>query len=208
METLKNAEEIQQADVRSTSFTRLDTMKPVTFQDRYSQVAAIQLNPGAPTDVRSYFATIQNLCLYAWFAYDLYALVVFLTYTLIEMALRKRFPITGRDTRGLHSLLEEAIKQKLIREKAFSHVRQIRQSRAESLRLERQIRKIPRSSVPNNDYSKILLQFLPKLRNSFAHPRGHTIVLPGEALHALRFSAEFVNQLFGPSQQQAGSGQP
>jgi hypothetical protein len=197
MERLKELGKIQQPDVRSTSYVRLDTGRPVAFQDRYMQIAGVQLDPCVPGDVRSYFATIQNLCIYAWFAYDLYALVVFLSYTLIEMALRMRLPITPSDRRGLHNHLEEAIKRKLLHEKAFSHVRLIRQVRADSLKSERQIRKFPRSSVPKNDYLKILLQSLPKLRNSFAHPRGHTILLPGEALRALRFSAEFVNQLFG-----------
>jgi hypothetical protein len=197
MERLKELAEIQQPDVRSTCYVRLDTGQPVTFEDRYKQIATVQLDPRVPADVRSYYATIQNLCVYAWFAYDLYALVVFLSYTLIQMALRTRLPITGTDRRGLHNLLEEAIKRKLIREKAFSHVRHLRQVRADSLRFERQMRRIPRSSVPKNDYTKLLLQSLPKLRNSFAHPRGHTIHMPGEALFALRFSAEFANQLFG-----------
>ncbi|MBZ5671591.1 MAG: hypothetical protein LAO04_17920 [Acidobacteriia bacterium] len=198
METLKRAEDVQQPDARSDSYVRLDTGRPVTFQDRYSAIATVRLNPGAPEDVRSYFATIQNLCVYAWFAYDFYALVVFLSYTLIEMALRLRFAITGKDTRTLQNLLEEAIKRNSIQEKAFSHMRRIRQQRALSLRLERQIRKMPRSSVPKSDYPKVLLQTLPKLRNAFAHPRMHAIYLPGDALFALRFAADFVNQLFSP----------
>jgi hypothetical protein len=197
METLKRAEDVRQPDVRSVCYVRLDTGQPVTFQDRCSQIAAVQLNPGVPEDVRSYLATIQNLCVYAWFAYDFYALVVFLSYTLIEMALRLRFPITGRDRRTLHDLLKEAIKRNLIQEKAFSHMRRIRQQQALGLRLEREIRKVPRSSVPKSNYPEILLETLPKLRNAFAHPRGHAIHLPGDALFALRFAAEFINQLFG-----------
>jgi hypothetical protein len=38
-----------------------------------------------------------------------------------------------------------------------------------------------------------------KLRNAFAHPRGHAIHMPGEALFALRFSVEFINQLYAAS---------
>jgi hypothetical protein len=197
METLKRAEEIQQPDARSACYVRLDTGEPVTLQDRYSQIAAIRLNPGVPEDVRSYFATIQNLSVYAWFAYDFYAVAVFLSFTLIEMALRLRLPIPGKDNRTLHALLEEAIKRNLIREKAFSHIRRMRQQQAWSLRLERQLVKIPKSSIPKSDYAKVLLQTLPKLRNAFAHPRGHAIHLPADALFALQFGAEFVNQLFG-----------
>jgi len=197
METLKRAEDVHQPDARSLSWARLDRPDNVAFQDRYSEVAALQLNPGAPAAVRSYFATIQNVCVYAWFAYDFYALVVFLSYTLIEMALRIRLPITGKDRRGLRDLLEDAIERKLIREKAFSHVRRSRQVRADTLRFIRQLETIHRTSVPKHNYSKVLLQTLPRLRNAFAHPRGHAIRLPQEALSALRLSAEFVNQLFG-----------
>jgi hypothetical protein len=199
METLKSVDDVQQPDTRSLCWAHLHTGDPVTFQDRYAQVAAIQLSPGAPADVRSYFATIQNLYVYAWYAYDFYALVVFLSYTLIEMALRLRLPVTGKDNRTLRNLLEEAVNRNLIHEKAFSHARRIRQQRALSLRLQRQFEKIPRSSVPRSDYRRALVETLPKLRNAFAHPRGHAIHLPGDALFALHFSAELTNQLFGAS---------
>ncbi|MFQ5817533.1 MAG: hypothetical protein ACE5H2_06205, partial [Terriglobia bacterium] len=158
--------------------------------------SAIQLNSNVPEDVRSYFATIQNLWVYAWFAYDLYAVVDFLSFTAIEMALRKRLPTTGKDKRMLRTLLQEAIRQNLIKEKGFSHVRRMRQVQAQSLRIYRQINKIHKSSVPKSDYRKILLETLPSLRNMFAHPRGHTIQMPGQALFQLRLAAEFINQLF------------
>jgi hypothetical protein len=54
METLKKGEEVQQPDVRSVCYVRLDTGQPVTFLDRYSQIAAVQLNP------TSYFKTLYN----------------------------------------------------------------------------------------------------------------------------------------------------
>lgn len=193
MEKLKPIEQVNQADERNLYFVRLDTGMPVTFEDQYSQIAAISLNPTTPEDVRSYFATIQNLCAYAWFAYDFYAVVDFLSYTLIEMALKARLSIKEGT---LYPLLKKAIKLELIEEKAFSHVRQRRQERAMHLRMMRQIQKIPRSSVPRSDYPKVLLRTLPKLRNALAHPRGHAIQLPGGALFSLRFAAEFINQLF------------
>ncbi len=58
------------------------------------------------------------------------------------------------------------------------------------------VEKISRSSLPKNDYLAILLESLPKLRNSFAHPRGQSILFPHEVIFSLRFEAEFVNQLF------------
>jgi hypothetical protein len=196
METLKRIDEIQKPDERSMCWGFVTTGKSVTIEDRYSEIASIQVNPVAPEHVRSYFVTIQNLCAYAWFSYDFYALVLFLTFTLIEMALKLRLPCKGQDTRTLKPLLQEAFKKNLINEKAFSHIKRIRQERAENLKLLRRLEKLTRSSLPKNDYVSSLLNALPKLRNSFAHPSAQAIHFPHEAIFSLRFAAEFVNQLF------------
>ncbi len=194
METLKRMDEIQRPDERSLCWGFLATSQLVTIEDRSAEIASIQVNSSAPEDVRGYFVTIQNLCVYAWFSYDFYALVVFLTFTLIEMALKFRFPCKGQDRRTLKPLLEEAFKKKLINEKVFSHIKRIRQERAANLRLFR--RTLTRSSLPKNDYLSTLANALPKLRNSFAHPSGQAIHFPHEAIFSLRFAAEFINQLF------------
>ena len=190
METLKRIEDIQKPDERNLMWGSLATGEPVTINDRYVEIASIHVNQTAPEQVRSYFVTIQNVCLYAWFSYDFYALVVFLTFTLIEMALKLRFPRKGRDRRTLQPLLREAIKQKLINEKAFTHIKVIRQQQAENLRTRRRFDNITRSSLPKNDYLAILLKSMPKLRNSFAHP------------HAIHFPPDLSGETF------AGSAQP
>src|SRR5438094_737647 len=87
METLKRIEDIQTPDERNLYWVFLSTGKQVSIEDHYADIASISVNTCAPEDVRSYFVTLQNLCVYAWFSYGLYALVVFLSYTLIEMAL-------------------------------------------------------------------------------------------------------------------------
>jgi len=121
---------------------------------------------------------------------------VFLTFTLIEMALKLGLPRKGPDKRTLKPLLREAIRPKLINEKAFTHMKRIRQQRAENLRLLRGVEKITRSSLPKNDYLAVLLESLPELRNSFARASGQSIHFPHEAIFSLRFAAEFVNELF------------
>jgi hypothetical protein len=189
MEIFKRFDEIQKPDERNLCW-------PVTMEDRYADIASICINPTAPEDVRSYFVTLQNLCVYAWFSYDFYAIVFFLTFTLIEMALKLRLPHTGHRRRTLQPLLQEAIKKKLINERAFIHIKEIRQEKARNLRLLRKLEKLTRSSLPKNDYLAILLKSLPNLRNSFAHPSGQAIHFPHEAIFALQFTAEFINQLF------------
>jgi hypothetical protein len=197
METLKAIGDIQKADERNLYWAFVSTGKQLTIEDRYGEISSIRLNSSAPEDVRSYFATLQNLCVFAWFSYDFYALVFFLTFTLIEMALKLRLPHKGRDRRTLRPLLQEAIKQKLIDEKMFTHIKVIRRQRAEDLRLLRGIEKITRANLPKkNAYLEVLLKSLPKLRNSFAHPGAQAIHFPHEAIFSLRFTAEFINQLF------------
>ena len=61
------------------------------FDKLYNDVASIRLHSAVPEKVQSYFASIQNLCLYGWYVYSFYALTEFLTYTCIEMALREKF---------------------------------------------------------------------------------------------------------------------
>jgi hypothetical protein len=199
MENLKPLSEVLQPDTRNSLFVGLDTGEPRKIDEHHAAIAAVVLEPQVPEDVRSYFATIQNVCLYAWFAYDLYAVVHFLCLTATEMALRKKLPYTGsgRDSRSLQNLIDEAVGKNLIREKAFSHVRMMRENLAHDLRLYRAMGRSS-TSMPKSDYAAVLRRAIPSLRNSFAHPRGHSILMPGEALFQLRFTSEFINHLFAP----------
>lgn len=78
METFKQLAEVVQPDPRNSFFVRIDTGKPLNLAEHYAAIADISFNPNVPEEIRSYFATIQNVCLYAWFAYDFYAVVDFL----------------------------------------------------------------------------------------------------------------------------------
>jgi hypothetical protein len=201
METLKPVFEVLNPDLRNSAFVRLDTLQPITVDEHHAEIAAVKLEAQVPEDVRSYFATVQNVCLYAWFAYDLYAVVDFLCLTTVEMALRHRFPYrgTGKDRRGLRNLMDEAVGNNLIREKAFSHVRIMRDNLASDIRLRRATSgRFPRSAMPKSNYAAVLRDTMPWLRNHFAHAKAHLILTPGAALSQLRLTSEFINQLFLP----------
>ena len=201
MEKLKHFAEVLQSDTRNFAFVRMDTLKPSTMEEHYAEIEAAALSSKVPEDIRSYFATIQNVCLYGWFAYDLYTVVDFLCLTAIEMALRNKIPYlgTGKDKRGLQNLMDEAVSQRLIREKAFAHVREMRQSLAHDIKIQRaRGREFPRSAMPNSSYAAVLRDYIPWLRNHHAHPRMHTILFPGAAMAALRLTSELINSLFGP----------
>jgi hypothetical protein len=189
MENLKALSEINNPDQRNLMFVRMDTGEPLSMEEHHAGIASVVLDPRVPEEVRSYFATVQNICLYAWFAYDLYAVVEFLCCTAIEMALRARFPVQGRDRRSLSALFKEAMRKKLIREKGFGQIREMRVAAAQRLRIERRIMK-QSSSWPRNsgrrkatdDYASVLSKAIPWVRNTFAHPRRHTIV--GSSWHS------------------------
>jgi hypothetical protein len=201
METLKPLPEVLTPDPRNSLFVLLETLEPITIDEHHAEIAAAKLESQVPEDVRSYFATIQNVCLYAWFAYDLYTVVDFLCYTAVEMALRKRLPYTGtgQDNRSLQNLMDQAVSKKLIREKAFSNVRVMRQNLARDIRFRRATGgKFPRSAMPKSNYAGVLQGTLPRLRNRFAHPRNHTILFPGAAMSQLRITSELINSLFVP----------
>jgi hypothetical protein len=201
MEKLKHFADVLQPDTRNFAFVRMQTLEPSTMEEHYEEIEAAVLVANVPEYIRSYFGTIQNVCLYGWFAYDLYTVVDFLSLTAIEMALRHKMPYSGigKDKRGLQNLMEQAVSQRLIREKAFAHVREMRQSLARDIRMQRAAgRKFPRSAMPNSNYAAVLREFIPWLRNHHAHPRMHTILFPGAAMAALRLTSELINSLFGP----------
>jgi len=70
MEKLKQIDEIQKPDERNLYWVFVFTGKQLAIEDRYAGIESIRVNPTAPEDVRSYFVTLQNLCLYVWFSYD------------------------------------------------------------------------------------------------------------------------------------------
>jgi hypothetical protein len=195
MEKLKSLDEVLKQDPRNSAFVLLETLAPPTLEDHYNEIADVVVNPGVPEEVRSYFATVQNVCLYGWCAYDLYAVVQFLCATTIEFALRKKFPVSGKDRRGLSELMKLAVSKRLISEKGFSHIRVMRQEAADRLRMDRSIMKVSGKRI-KTDFPRILASTIPMMRNAFAHPRGHSIAMPSEAIVSLRLTAELVNQLF------------
>jgi hypothetical protein len=196
MEKLKPLADVLEPDGRNLAFVRMDTGKPQTLEEHYGTIADITLAATVPDEVRSYFATVQNVCIYAWYSYDLYPVVNFLSFTAVELALKQRFPSTGNKRQMLGRLMREAVSANLIKEKGFSHVRIIRKNQADWLRWERQILKLRRRQPPKGSYGEVLAETIPYLRNSFAHPHMHTIITPGQAFAQLRILAELINQLF------------
>jgi hypothetical protein len=193
---VKPFEEILKSDPRNLYYSDLASGTQITVRHRYAELSEIALGPNVPVPIKDYFGTLQDLCLYGWYAYEFYGVAFFLSFTAIEMALKVRLSRGPNDKRMLHELLQEALKKKLISSKAFTHIRGIRETAALDLRRMRRFEGLRKSQLPKSDYLAILQKAIPRLRNAYAHPTGQAIHLPHEAIFSLRFAAEFINQLF------------
>lgn len=199
MERVKKLNEILKPDPRNEAFVKIHRrsgkFRPLGIADYHRSLSAIALNERVPEDVRSYFETVKNTCLYGWFVYPFFTVSVFLSYTAIEMALRKTFEVDDPKRKWrFKQLLERAIEGRLISEDGFPSVRE-RKERQNDFSSEA-AKKLGLPIQPSNDYCSVLVDCLPDLRNSFAHPALNTILSPGDAVWSLRIAAELINQLF------------
>jgi hypothetical protein len=116
---------------------------------------------------------------------------------LIEFALRERFAPGKTGQKGdFRRLLQKAIKQGLLRDEGFSYVRWLRQYQKEEQWLSEQTDAAGFQLEPAGSYLRILEEIIPDVRNLTAHPQHQAIVFPQEALFAIGFAAEFINQLY------------
>ena len=129
MERFKALEEVLQPDSRNEAFGKIDRVTnefvPMGLDDYHRNLLTISLKEQVPEDVRGYFETIKNVCLYGWFVYPFFTVSVFLSFTAIEMALRKKLEEDDPDRRwrGLRELLKEAQNRGLIADQGFPSIR-------------------------------------------------------------------------------------
>lgn len=196
MERLKALRDVLRPHPRNEAFVKIvaktNEVLPMELDDYYRILSAVSLHEHVPEDVRSYFETIKNVCLYGWFVYPFFTVSAFLSYTAIEMALRKSFQTDDPDRKwNFKRLLREAKDRHLISDDGFPSI----QAQREYLSmLAAEVG--PPFDQYVADYCSILVECLPQLRNSFAHPASNTILTPGDAVSSLAIAAEFINQLF------------
>lgn len=196
MAPIKKKEQFFERDPTNEFFSLLSLEKQYEIVSQYCG-----LHDGTPEDVRSYFNTVVTLYLYGWLYYPFYTLAAFLSSFAVEMALRERFPPKklskkGRDPRFLGDLLREAKDAGLLRDEGFPS---LENSRANAEALNQQLAEIiGRNPEPQpvKPYVDVLIEWLPKIRNDFAHPDMHTIMPPGPALDPLIVATEIINQLW------------
>ena len=155
----------------------------------YERAASIKLHAGVPERLHHHFAAAQNLLAYSWFFYPFNVTAQFLGYVSVEAALKLRYP--NAKNPSFRKLVERAVRDGLVSDTGFSHIRELMEWKKQEEVLERPWPVGQTEQV--KPYVKVLMETMPGLRNSMAH--GEYMLHNHGALH-VRICAEFINQLF------------
>ena len=216
-DALRTPELATQPDARCESFAIVDSagVRKATLADRHAAVACYVLNATAPDAVRIHFETAKNLYLYAWFVYRFHPVAEQQALASLEFALRERLaprknPADALPRKpGLTGLLKQASKLGLIRNDALTD----RRVRATAIARERYRFELseemarkgateitfddstiqPTSDDLNHDWIAGFVEFLPLIRNTYAH--GSEMLYP-TVLHTFGIVCELINQLY------------
>jgi sensor histidine kinase YesM len=93
MEALKPIDDFSCPDIRNKGLIKITSKgkSPVTYIDFYRDVMNYNLSSSVPKEIRSYYEMIKNVYVHGWYYYPLFTLSLFLSLTVIEMALREYF---------------------------------------------------------------------------------------------------------------------
>lgn len=202
METLKKIEEMSMADHRSTGFAVFNmsdgTTRSMTLADFYKDAEGIQVNETAPEELRSYMEAVKTLFVYGWYYYPFFTLCAFMATTAVEMALKLRLQTKPHDRSTLKALFDKAIRKGLLKDDGFPSCKHVQSKSAVIFGdSEESSGVLPTEQGP--PYVERVARLLRHFRNVFAHPSGHWILLPGQAIDFLVLAGEVINQLW-PSQ--------
>lgn len=202
--------------------TETGEKRPLSQTDQYESIAEYALSDAVPKKVRILFDTARNLYLYAWFVYRFYNVAEQQVFACLEMALRERLkeelPLPEaywpKNRQGqppsLRPMLRYVIDKGYIRNEGFRTWRdrgiiRARQRYEQEKRQEMEERglntiELDYSKVivtdedrEDYDYLKVLLEYIPEARNTYAHGSG---MLHNQVLHSFELVSELVNQLF------------
>jgi hypothetical protein len=199
METMKKLTDMTEPDHRSIGFAVANfsqgTSRSITLVDFYKDAENIEISKAAPEGVRSYMEATKTLFAYGWFYYPFFTLSAFMATTAVEMALKLRLQSRPDDPSKLKSLFDQAIRDGLLRDEGFPSWGAFQ---ADSAEVPGDGVKSAQSSTrkAGPSYTESVAQLLRHFRNTFAHPRDHWIMLPGQSIEFLILAAGIINQLW------------
>lgn len=197
METFKKLHEINEADPRTSMFhifdESLNDFRERDISDVHSRLQEIILNESVPDAIQTHFITSKHLALYSWFVYRFIPVAEFHAITSLEFALKLK---TGKEKWGLKRLLTYSVKEGWVKDSDFYiHRQRLERNSAHAEELERSLNIKPNEKVVSveGQYTSVLVDSLPYLRNIYAH--GSTTIAPQGYL-TLLICSEFINKLF------------
>ena len=210
METLKNLSNICEPDPRQRSIvvidpTLLNGSRQITLEDRYNDMAELELPENIPEKLRSAFAVARNLWLYGWFQWPFYTLASFEAYRCIEMALHIRCENDGvytelgkkRKNTGLRWLMNQAVQRNWLKDHKFKHFQRSEDKRKKMLCITSELLDTTIfEEFPSQKYCDILADTIPSLRNFHAHPDAYSHGMPGSSKLDLELARDIILQLF------------
>jgi len=220
-EFLRPVDEVCEPDPRSTAFVKLDRetgdFVPLSIRDQHDAVSGYSLHPKVPEDIVMQFETTKNVYLYAWFVYRFYPVCEHQALACLELALLKRYECEApkeycnkRDGKlYLRGALRYAIDCGYVKHEGFRRWHEAAQRRA-MLRYEMEktdemyakgLKQIDfdysevtvTDADRNWEYLSFLSDFLPELRNHYAHG---TSMLHNQVLTTLEVVSEIINQIY------------
>lgn len=219
-ELLRPIERIWEPDLRNMCYVRIDheTGKwiDLDIRDQYEAISQIILHADVPKDILTQFETARNLYLYAWFVYRFYPVAEHQSLTCLEFALRERYkaeaPCKYRSRDGklyLKGSLRYAVDRGYVKHEGFCRWHKSANTRATYRYEEEKLQEMNAKGLTqidldyseatvtdadrNWDYLNTLLQYLPELRNKYAHG---TTQLHNRVLTTLETVSEIINQIY------------
>lgn len=207
---LKPLDQICEPDERQASFV-------ATLDDNHQELKNITLNEVVPLDVRQLFETAKNLSLYSWFFYRFHQVAELISFSALEMALRKRYlaenpinPQSNQRPPALFQLMQYAKKEGWITNEGLSGLYELARHNAEHKKMVEKMKihdfeKEPSmpidepteeeitEALANLDRIQAIAENAHKIRNNLAH--GSNMLHPN-SISTLRTNAELINQIY------------
>ncbi|MDR4493126.1 MAG: hypothetical protein R3B74_01645 [Nitrospirales bacterium] len=219
-EFLRPAERVSEPDPRNLTFVIFDSStndyRHLNIMDFYEAVSAYRLNLTVPPKIIFQFETAKNLYLYSWFVYRFYPICEHHALACLELALRERYKdeaskeYRNRDGKlYLKGALRFAIACGHVKHEGFSSCHETVKRRATDRYEQEKLEELHTKGLKeiaydysdlevtdadrNREYLDFLSNFLPNLRNEYAH--GST-TLDNQALTTLEVVSEIINQIY------------
>jgi hypothetical protein len=196
---MKKLEELTTPDFTNTLVGLVNSLdgtgRNAALADFYQSAERIQISKTTPEHVRSYMEAVKTLFAYGWFYYPFFTLSAFMATTAVELALRLRLQKRRNDHSGLKALFDEGIRQGLLKDEGFPSREAVREINAAMFGQDGESPEaLPSGNVPS--YAETVAEWMRYFRNVFAHPSGHWILFPGQAINFLTLAGEVINQLW------------